>query len=81
MEYIIREAISTDLPAILSLYGQSDIDDGRVIDLEMAMAVFMKIKSYPNYRLLVAFSEDCIGNLRTDYFGQPGSYGSTVSPG
>jgi GNAT superfamily N-acetyltransferase len=54
MEFIIREARDADLPAILSLYGQPDMDNGRVMELDMANNVFRKIGNYPNYRLFVA---------------------------
>jgi GNAT superfamily N-acetyltransferase len=54
MEYVIREAVSADLPAILSLYGQPDIDNGKVMDLETANTVFRRISRYPNYRIFVA---------------------------
>jgi GNAT superfamily N-acetyltransferase len=58
MEYVIREAVASDLPAILSLYGQPDIDNGKVLDLETAETIFRKISSYPYYRLFVAYSEE-----------------------
>ena len=60
MEYVIREAVATDLPAILSLYAQPDMDNGKVMDLETAKDVFRKIGSYPNYRLFVATIHDRI---------------------
>lgn len=60
MNYVIREAVSADLPAILSLYGQPDIDNGKAMDIEMANTVFRRINSYPNYRLFVATAHDHI---------------------
>lgn len=32
----IREAKDVDLPAILSLYAQPDVDDGKVLSIELA---------------------------------------------
>lgn len=60
MEYVVREAVSADLPTILSLYGQPDIDDGKVMDLETANAVFRRIGGCPNYRLFVASGGGCV---------------------
>ena len=60
MEYVIRQAVSTDLPAILSLYGQPDADNRKVMDFEMANSLFLKISTYPSYRLFVACSGDRI---------------------
>lgn len=60
MEYVIREAIATDLPAILSLYAQPDMDNGKIMELETAKDVFRKIGGYPNYRLFVASIHDRI---------------------
>ncbi len=50
----IREATDGDLPAILSLYAQPDIDDGKILSIEQAQRIFARIKSYPNYRIYVA---------------------------
>jgi hypothetical protein len=60
MEYVIREAISADLPAILSLYGQPHMDNGKVTALGESNAVLRRISSYPNYRLFVASVSDHI---------------------
>jgi GNAT superfamily N-acetyltransferase len=57
MEYVIRRAVSADLPAVLSLYGQPDVDNGKVMDLETANSLFVKMSTYPSYRLFVACSE------------------------
>jgi len=60
MEYVILQAVSADLPTILSLYAQPDVDDGKVMDLQTANSLFLKISTYPSYRLFVACSEDRI---------------------
>ncbi len=49
----IREADERDLPAILALYMQSDMD-GSCLTLEQAVPIFEKMKTYPDYRLYVA---------------------------
>jgi GNAT superfamily N-acetyltransferase len=56
----IREAVVEDLPAVLALYGQPDIDNGNVLDIESAESVFTLMRSYPSYRLFVACSGDRI---------------------
>src|SRR5690554_3908322 len=50
----IQEALERDLPNILSLYSQFEIDNGQVLPLEQARAVFRKMKSYPDYKVYVA---------------------------
>jgi GNAT superfamily N-acetyltransferase len=49
-----REASERDLPHILLLYSQPELDDGKVLPLEQAEAVFRRMKSYPDYRVYVA---------------------------
>jgi GNAT superfamily N-acetyltransferase len=56
----IREAVVEDLPAVLALYGQPDVDNGEVLDFESAEAIFTCMRSYPSYRLFVACSDDHI---------------------
>ena len=50
----IRMATETDLPGILWLYQQPELDDGKSLPLSEAIAWFHKIQRYPSYRLLVA---------------------------
>ena len=50
----IREARESDLPLILPLYGQLGIDDGSILPLEQARAIFQRLQSYPDYKLWVA---------------------------
>lgn len=56
----IREAADLDLPAILSLYAQPDVDDGKVLSIERAQEIFTRIRSYPEYRIYVADAGDRI---------------------
>ena len=50
----IRVATEEDLPAVLALYAQDDFDQGRVLSLEAARAVFSQFANYSDYRLYVA---------------------------
>lgn len=49
-----RIAKKTDLPHILRLYAQSDIDEAKVLSTAEAEKVFEKIGKYPNYTIYVA---------------------------
>ncbi len=60
MQVTIREADSRDLPGVLELYKQADMDNGKVLPSEQAEAVFRKIFSYPNYKIFVAEAGDKI---------------------
>lgn len=59
-EVMIREAAEGDLPAILTLYAQPDMDSGEVLDLLDAQRMFQRIHTYPNYRVFVAEHEGVI---------------------
>jgi GNAT superfamily N-acetyltransferase len=50
----LRQATASDIPAILWLIGQPDMDNGDVLDIGAARAVFDKLATYPNYKLFVA---------------------------
>ncbi len=58
MNIVIREASKRDLPAVLSLYAQPGLDDGKVLAVVDAERIFDEFSRYPNYRLFVA----CDGN-------------------
>jgi ribosomal protein S18 acetylase RimI-like enzyme len=51
---IIREASEDDLPAILRLYGQPEIDDGAILSPDAARDIFRQFACYPHYKLYVA---------------------------
>ena len=53
-EVDIREAIKQDLPAILALYAQPDMDGDHVLPVEQAQEIYARFKTYPDYRLYVA---------------------------
>jgi len=50
----VREATAEDLRAVLELYAQEGMDEGRVLSLEDAEAIFDQMRAYPDYRLYVA---------------------------
>jgi GNAT superfamily N-acetyltransferase len=50
----IRQALENDLPAVLRLYAQPGVNDGRVLPLDAAIQIFRRFATYPNYRLYVA---------------------------
>jgi GNAT superfamily N-acetyltransferase len=54
MNLLMREATEDDLPAVLALYAQPAMDDGRVLTLEDAQLVLAQFRQYPSYRLWVA---------------------------
>ena len=54
MEITIREANNEDLPHILELYKQPDMDNGMVLPVEQAEIIFARISTYPNYKIFVA---------------------------
>ena len=51
---IIRIAQKEDLPGILHLYGQLEVDSGDILPLDDAENLFDKISQYPNYKIYVA---------------------------
>jgi GNAT superfamily N-acetyltransferase len=51
---IIREADRHDLPGVLALYAQPDLDDGVILPLHDAERIFARFARYPDYTLYVA---------------------------
>lgn len=49
-----REASKSDLPEVLRLYAQPDLDDGNVLNAVEAERIFERMANYPNYKLYVA---------------------------
>jgi ribosomal protein S18 acetylase RimI-like enzyme len=59
-----RKAIKEDLPEVLRLYAQPEMDDGNVLSLPDAERVFDKIGHYPDYNIYVAvYNEQIIGSF------------------
>lgn len=54
MKLQIRQATPDDLPAVLALYAQPDMDDGRVLPLQEAQQLLAQFALYPDYHLYVA---------------------------
>lgn len=50
----IREAEKRDLPGVLALYAQPDLDDGKVLPTIDAERIFDRFARYPDYALYVA---------------------------
>jgi GNAT superfamily N-acetyltransferase len=50
----VRKASATDIPAVLGLYSQPDLDDGNVLPVDQAVALFERFGRYPDYTLYVA---------------------------
>lgn len=67
MKLQIREATEDDLPAVLALYAQPDMDDGNVLALAEAKALLAQFRQYPSYRLWVACDEDAGGEVVGTY--------------
>ena len=53
-EISLRKAKQTDLPAILDLYGQPEIDNGQILSMQEAQIIFARMQSYPDYSIYVA---------------------------
>ena len=51
MQVLIRQATVDDLPDILGLYAQPDMDNNKVTTLENAKELFEHFGRYPNYHL------------------------------
>ena len=54
MTFSIRQATAADLPEVLALYAQPDMDNGKVLMEAEARKIFAQFAHYPNYRLFVA---------------------------
>ncbi len=50
----VRKAGAADIPAVLALYAQPDLDDGKVLPVDQAVALFERFSRYPDYSLYVA---------------------------
>lgn len=50
----LRPAIEPDLPEVLRLYAQPDMDDADVLALADAAQIWARMAAYPNYKLYVA---------------------------
>jgi len=55
-----RKAVRTDLPELLRLYAQPELDNGETLDLADAEKIFVRITRYPDYSLYVATCDDLV---------------------
>jgi ribosomal protein S18 acetylase RimI-like enzyme len=55
-----REATRADLPAILQLLAQPELDDGKTLALADAERIFERMARYPDYRVYVAIHDNRI---------------------
>jgi len=53
---LIRAATEADLPGVLALYGQPDLDNGAILDVVDAERIFARFARYPDYTLYVVLS-------------------------
>jgi len=53
---LIREASASDLPDLMRLYAQPDLD-GKALPVPDAQRIFERIARYPNYKIFVAVNE------------------------
>lgn len=74
---LFREASKSDLPEVLNLLAQPELDNGNVIPLTEAQRLFERMARYPNYKIHVAVRETrVVGTfalLIMDNFGHHGS--------
>jgi len=54
MDLEIRRAVESDLPAVLRLYAQPGMNDGRVLTVEAAAKIMRRMATYPEYAVYVA---------------------------
>lgn len=57
MSITMREAVAGDIPAVLELYAQPGMDNGRVLGQDEAQQLYAEFARYPNYHLYVACDE------------------------
>jgi GNAT superfamily N-acetyltransferase len=60
---IIREASEADLPAVLAIYAQPDLDAGDVLSLDDARERLARFARYPDYKLYVAVDAMVVGTF------------------
>jgi GNAT superfamily N-acetyltransferase len=54
----VRKASAADMPGVLALYAQPDLDDGKVLSVDEAVALLERFGRYPDYTLYVAEQAD-----------------------
>ena len=56
----MRQALAADISAVLALYAQPALDDGKVLGEAAAQQLFSQFSRYPNYRLFVATEDSAV---------------------
>lgn len=56
----MRQALAADISAVLALYAQPALDDGKVLGEAAAQQLFAQFSRYPNYRLFVATEDSAV---------------------
>ncbi len=51
---LVRSAEDRDLRAVLALYAQPEIDDGKVLSINEAIELHSRFARYPDYQLYIA---------------------------
>src|SRR3979411_2307162 len=51
---LVRKASAADIAGVLALYAQPDLDDGKVLPVDQAIALWERFARYPDYTLYVA---------------------------
>ena len=58
MDVQIRKAAESDLPAVLRLYAQPGMDNGRVLTTDVAAKILRRMSAYPEYAVYVATADN-----------------------
>jgi ribosomal protein S18 acetylase RimI-like enzyme len=58
MDVQIQKAAESDLPAVLRLYAQPGMDNGRVLTVEISVKILRRMATYPEYTVYVASTKD-----------------------
>ncbi|MBW8371990.1 MAG: GNAT family N-acetyltransferase [Thiobacillus sp.] len=77
-----REASKADLPDLLRLLSQPEMDDGQTLPLAEAERLFDRMARYPDYRMYVAIRDDRIVGafalLIMDNLGHRGAHSGVI---
>lgn len=56
----IREAMESDLPGVLYVYAQPELDNGHMLPLDEFRSLWQRLKAYPHYKLYIAQIGDLV---------------------
>ena len=61
---LVRKASAADIAGVLALYAQPDHDDGKVLPVDQAIALWERFARYPDYTLYVVEQDyDIVGTF------------------